>query len=50
MFTFMCIEQHSARHAVADVRVYVHSAFTKGFPWTTTTPYGDQRPSGAPPG
>ncbi len=42
-------QRHSS-NAVAGARVNGHPAFTMDFSWTTTKPYGDQRPPGAPPG
>lgn len=52
MDQFMCIEHHGHDAAIARARVNdaVFSALAVTAPWFTTKPYGDQRPSGAPPG
>lgn len=49
MLSLTCTQRHSIS-AVAGARVNVHPAFAMDFSWTTTKPYGDQRPPGAPPG
>jgi len=51
MITFMCNEHQFGLAATAHARVDVRTALTISTSWDfSTKPYGNQRPSGAPPG